>query len=123
MTTTKQIGNVGENVATDLLTAAGYAIVERNARVGNVEVDIIARCHNRLIIVEVKTRKDDHIDTNYGIDSAKLRRLARAGSNYVRSRNLPLEVQIDVVLITTHPDGTYSTEHIPDICLPPFRRR
>jgi putative endonuclease len=121
--TTKAIGNVGERVATELLTSVGYAIVERNARIGNVEVDIVARHANRLVIVEVKTRRDDHLDDRFGLDAAKLRRLARAGSTYVRMHNLPLEVQIDAVLITNHFNAPPTVEHIPDILLPPFRRR
>lgn len=120
---TKSIGNAGEALATELLTAAGYAIVERNAVVGRVEVDIIAQHHNRIIFVEVKTRGADTLDWRYGIDSAKIQRLARAAAGYVRSRNLPHEVQIDAILITNQADGTCSAEHIPDISLPPLRRR
>ncbi len=120
---TKIIGNQGEDLATELLTAAGYAITDRNLRIGTVEVDIVAQHHNRMIFVEVKTRKADPEDWRYGIDSNKIRRIARAGANYVKSRNLPHEVQIDAILITNMPDGTASAQHIPDITLPPVRRR
>lgn len=122
--TTRQTGDGGESLAAEVLAAAGYAIVERNARIGNVEVDIIAQHHNRLVFVEVKTRKADALDWRYGIDAAKIRRLARAGATYVRSRNLPYEVQIDAVLVTLRADGSLpDVEHIADITLPPMRRR
>lgn len=120
--TTKRIGDAGERLAEELLTAKGYAIVERNCRMGRVEVDILAMSHNRVIIVEVKTRSEDHLDSRFGLDREKLRRLARAGDTYVRMKNLPHEVQIDVVLITNHADGTAEAEHIEDIALPPMRR-
>lgn len=119
--TTKEIGNAGESLAAELLVAKGYAIVERNVVIGKVEVDIVAQDHNRVVIVEVKTRKE-----GYGIDAAKIRRLARAAASYVKSRDLPHEVQIDVILVTNHADGRSTAEHFEDICLPPvctMRRR
>lgn len=120
---TKEIGGEGELIARQTLTAAGYAIVDTNVIIGNVEVDVIAQNHNRMIFVEVKTRKADAEDWRYGIDDAKIRRLSRAGANYVRSKNLPHEVQIDAILVTNYPDSTYSVDHIPDITMPPIRRR
>ncbi len=120
---TTEIGHRGEDAATELLTAAGYAIVDRNVLIGNVEVDIIAQHFNRIVFVEVKTRKADSPDWRYGIDSAKIRRLSRAAATYVRSRNLPHEVQIDAILITNHPDGTATADHYPDTPIPPLRSR
>lgn len=121
--TTKDIGNTGEQLATETLTAKGYAIIDRNLRIGNVEVDILAQLNNRIVIVEVKTRNEDHLDERFGLDREKLRRLARAGDSYVRLRNLPHEVQIDAVLITNFNDGHTEIEHIEDISMPPMRRR
>lgn len=120
---TKQIGSAGEQLAFETLAAKGYAIIARNARIGNVEVDILAQHGGRLVVVEVKTRGSGHLDANFGIDREKLLRLCRAGSNYVKMKNLPLEVQIDAVLITNHPDGSVEVEHMEDIALPPRRRR
>jgi putative endonuclease len=121
--TTKLGGNKGEDFATELLTAAGYTIVDRNAIIGNVEVDIIAEGQNRIIMVEVKTREEGTLDPNYGIDDAKLRRLSRAADVYVRMKNLPHEAQIDVILVTNHADGSADAEHMPDVYLPPMRGR
>jgi len=121
--TSKEIGNAGEELATQELTAKGYAIIDRNVRIGNVEIDILAQGRGRLVVVEVKTRRADHLDERFGIDREKLRRLCRAGANYVKSKNLPLEVQIDAILITNHPDGHSDLDHLEDIALPPMRRR
>ncbi len=122
MNTTK-IGNAGEQEATELLTGKGYAIIDRQAHIGRVEVDIIAQKGNRIILVEVKTRKEGHVDDNFAMDREKLSRLARAADSYVRMKNLPHEVQIDAVLVTNHPDGTSSLVHLEDISLPPRRYR
>lgn len=48
-------GLLGEQAAVDLLTAKGYAIVDRNWRCGRMEIDIVAQRADRLVIVEVKT--------------------------------------------------------------------
>lgn len=119
--TTKDIGSIGEQMAAELLASKGYAIIERNSIVANVEVDIIAAKGNRLIMVEVKTRRESHLDDNFGLDINKMRRLARAADSYVRIKNLPHEVQIDAVLVTNKADGTSSIEHLEDIALPPRR--
>ena len=123
MITTKQIGNRGEDLVAEVLTGKGYAIIGRNVVVGRVEVDILAQHGVRLVIVEVKTRREDHIDSDFGIDKAKILRLCRAGASYVRAMNLPFEVQIDVALVTNYLDGHTEVEHLEDVALPPMRRR
>lgn len=120
---TKNIGTEGENLAKEHLTAKGYAIVEQNAIIGSVEVDLICMHANRVIFVEVKSRKADHFDANYSIDSTKLRRLARAADSYIRRKNLPHEAQIDALLIERQPDGNVTLTHLPDVAFPPMRRR
>lgn len=121
--TTKDIGNAGETLACELLASKGYAIVGRNVVIGRIEIDILAMHANRIVIVEVKTRKEDHLDPDFGLDREKIYRLCRAGSAYVKANNLPHEVQIDAVLITVAADGALSLDHIEDIALPPRRRR
>lgn len=120
---TKDIGNAGEREAVELLTGKGYAIVDRQVRIGNVEVDILAQFANRIVFVEVKTRREDHFDADFSINREKLSRLSRAADSYVRMKNLPHEAQIDAVLVTTHPDGTSTLTHLEDIALPPRRSR
>lgn len=120
---TKDIGNAGEQAAVELLTGKGYAIVDRQVHIGNVEVDILAQKGGRIVFVEVKTRREDHFDDDFSINREKLARLARAADSYVRMKNLPHEAQIDAVLVTNHPDGTTTLTHLEDIALPPRRIR
>lgn len=123
MKNTTAIGTDGENLACQHLTGLGYAIIDRNLRVGTVEIDILAHNNSRLIVVEVKTRRADHLDHNFSIDRKKILRLCRAAASYVKIHNLPLEIQIDAILITNHPDGSHTLDHLPDIALPPRRTR
>lgn len=50
-----KIGAWGEEFACQYLGAKGYNVVERNIKLGNQEIDIIAFKEDNLVIVEVKT--------------------------------------------------------------------
>ena len=54
--TTKQLGDRGEQVVADFLTAAGHEIVARNYKTKLFEVDIISRKNEVLYFTEVKYR-------------------------------------------------------------------
>lgn len=61
----KNLGRLGEELASKYLTSKGYSILHRNFRAKQYgEVDIIARHPDlkRLIFVEIKTR----LSTNFG---------------------------------------------------------
>ena len=58
MTSTRDIGNKGEDMAVAFLQQKGYNILERNFRYKRNEIDIVARVDNLLIFVEVKLRRD-----------------------------------------------------------------
>ena len=57
-TTTKQLGDRGEQVVVDFLVAAGHEIVARNYKTKLFEVDIISRKAQVLYFTEVKYRSD-----------------------------------------------------------------
>ena len=65
------LGHFGEQAAVDLLTAKGYAIVDRNWRCGRMEIDIVAQRGSRLAIVEVKTRSNPDDDPIEAVDRRK----------------------------------------------------
>lgn len=56
MSNKKILGGWGESFAADYLTRKGYSILERNARTAHGEIDLIARHHDVIVFVEVKTR-------------------------------------------------------------------
>ena len=57
-TTTKQLGDQGEQVVVDFLVAAGHEIVARNYKTKLFEVDIISQKAQVLYFTEVKYRSD-----------------------------------------------------------------
>lgn len=112
-----RVGRWGEAVAVEYLMTLGYAIVETNWRSGHNEIDIIATRGNRLVFVEVKTRTNDDYDPLEAIDNKKKNHIIRSANSYIRSRNLPYEVQYDIVTIVGDRHD-YKLEHIPDAFFP-----
>lgn len=75
----RSLGEAGERAAARFLKDRGYRIVERNLHAGKDEADIVAIAPDRrtLVIVEVKTRRDDAITPEEQINHRKRRRLTR----------------------------------------------
>lgn len=122
MATHNRLGAWGEELAREYLLTRGYAIDCVNARIGNVEIDFIARKDDRIIFVEVKTRSTAYVDPLDAIDDNKRRRLIRAADTYMRSLPesgaLSLQPQFDFILIVGTPDSSHTLEHIPDAFYP-----
>ena len=104
MATTRARGDAGERLAAAFLELAGIEVVARNARVGGVEVDLIAADGPARVIVEVKLRgRADYGGAALAVDRAKCLRLARAARALEREEASP--VRVDVVAIQMGPDG------------------
>ena len=112
-----ETGKWGEEIATGLLVSKGYAIVERDVKVGRVEIDIIATKDNRVCFVEVKTRSTDFVDPLEAVDTRKRARMVRAADAWMQGNRIMLEYQFDIILIIGTPDS-YTVEFIPDAFFP-----
>lgn len=97
MNTKTIIGNLGEDAATKFLQDNGYKILDRNfqnnlgRRLG--EIDIIAKelKNGEIVFVEVKTRDYEKYKNTLpeeNITSAKLRKLNKIATVYLRIKNL-----------------------------------
>src|SRR5512145_3028413 len=96
----KELGKTGEDLAVDYLIEEGYEILERNWRFKHIEVDIIARNKDQLIIAEVKTRTGNSYGEPYtAVDFRKQRSLIFAAERYLFGHDLDLEVRFDIVSI------------------------
>lgn len=115
-------GHWGESIACEKLIVEGYAICERNFRIGHYEIDIIAMKGNRIVFVEVKTRSSREQDPLEAIDNKKILRLTRAANAYINAYNIPHEVQFDIIAISGTPDN-YTIEHIDDAFFAPLTTR
>lgn len=113
-----ELGKWGETVAMEYLVAHGYAIEARDVRIGRIEVDIIARIADRIVFVEVKTRRNDYVDPEQSIDRQKQRRLIIAADSYIRRLDVNLEPQFDLIFIIGTPETGPRIEHIQDAFYP-----
>ena len=114
-------GKWGEQIATEFLVAKGYDIVERNWRLEHLELDIIARNAQRVIFVEVKTRKDrEYADPVQLITKKKLNNIVRCANAYMQRYNVNFSAQFDIIIISGTQED-YTIDHYPDAYFPPMR--
>lgn len=106
------IGKEGENQATDYLYEQGYTIRERNWRFHRNELDIIAETPEELVVVEVKTRQDNHFGCpEEAVDNRKIRRIITATQNYLRKNAIDKPVRFDIIALVGEP-GHFRINHI-----------
>ena len=108
------LGNKGEMLASRYLLDKGYAVLYYNWRSGHKEIDIIAKHHNVLVFVEVKTRTDERYgDAFAAVDDKKINLLLSAANAYIQKNNIDLEYRFDVVTVVGCGEH-YRIEHIED---------
>jgi putative endonuclease len=102
-TTSKELGKIGEDLAAELLTNAGYEIIERNYTFGKGEIDIIAFDPNTeyTAFIEVKTRSNlEFGDPVLGITKSKMAQIRRMTEGYLYSKNIrELSCRFDVITV------------------------
>jgi putative endonuclease len=103
----RETGMMGENLACEFLGKNGYEIIERNFRCPGGEVDIVARQHDTLVFVEVRTKSSQQFGTpEESITPTKMEHLRNAAAYYWQSRNnLPESWRIDVIAIEMNRRG------------------
>ncbi len=110
-------GKWGEDTAVKYLEDKGYVIFDRDWRVGNRDLDIIARSEDSmwLVFIEVKTRHSDDLSApEDSVDIRKQRNLAIAANIYLKSHTAPPNVRFDIITIVGSPTGETRVEHIED---------
>lgn len=121
MTGTRQrLGKAAENLVATRLAAAGWRVLERNARSRHGELDLVALDGNTLVFVEVKAGR---ADSAFGperpvlsIDFRKQQRIRRLATAWMSERrDLPRydEIRFDAVGVTyDHGGHVTDYEHI-----------
>lgn len=107
MAESKDFGNDGETIARRYLEKNGYEILDTNWRVGHLEADIIAYKDERIIFVEVKTRKDDsHGTPDQFVDRSKQRAYIKIANAYMIQNNRNEEARFDIISVIINEQGT-----------------
>ncbi len=108
------LGRRGEAIAARFLVSRGLAIVDRNWRCAQGEIDLVARDSAELVFVEVKTRSS----VAYGhpleaVTASKLARLRRLAAAWCEAH--PGEhrlIRIDAIGVIAPVTGEIEVEHL-----------
>jgi putative endonuclease len=113
MLTTKAAGNWGEDLVADFLKTRGFEVVMRNYQKKGGEIDIIARKDNIISFVEVKMRRNAHIDPTEAITPRKQTLLGRMAKCYLSDCDLydAVVARFDVAFVIVH-DHTSTIEYL-----------
>ena len=101
ISTNKQIGRRGEDLAVEFLKENGYQILEKNFSTKLGEIDIIAQDHDTISFIEVKSRTDSTRGSPLeAITPFKRRKLSQAALLFLKQRNLfEAKARFDVITI------------------------
>ena len=97
-----ELGEWGEQFATEYLVKKGYDILERNYFYDRAEVDIIAKSKegNCIVCVEVKTRNSDMFgDPQSFVSKGKIKLLVKAMDAYLIEKYISFETRFDIIAI------------------------
>ena len=95
-------GKKGERLAADFLTGNGYQILETNFRCPLGEIDIVARDHQEIVFVEVKTRKSHALGyPEQAVGIQKQKKLSQLALWYLQAKKMSdKKARFDVVAVT-----------------------
>lgn len=113
-----ELGKWGEEIAANYLATKGYHIQERDWHSGHRDLDIIAWDGDTLVIVEVKTRRNNlFMEPEQAIDYRKRTSLLTASNHYVKSHRLNCNVRFDIISVIGKPGLPPEINHFEDIRL------
>ena len=113
MTDNRKKGNMGEDAAADYLTRKGYEILDRNYRIRDAEIDIIAKKDGTVAFVEVKLRKNSNLGSPAeAVNPAKQKKIISAAEGFIAKNNITdTDFRFDVIEVYSKVNGL-SINHI-----------
>ena len=105
MFVTNPIGIIGEAEAAKMLEKKGFRIVERNWRMGHLEIDLIADSKKEIVFAEVKARTSTFGNKlpEENVDELKKRRMTAAANVYIKSRQIDKNPRFDIIGLIVNP--------------------
>ena len=114
-----EMGKWGEDVAVSYLQQMGYTILHRDWDYLHRDLDIVAIDNGTLVIVEVKTRKNERFtDADEAVTAQKIRSLSIAANAYVKRYAISLDIRFDIISVVGEPTGVGEVRHVKDAFLP-----
>lgn len=118
MVSTRELGDIAEGLAVQHLEKLGYQILERNWYYGHLELDIVARDKDELVIVEVKARSGLRYEhPSEAVTNTKIKRIVEAADAYIIEKNIESDTRFDVITVI-FVDQKFELEHFTDAFYP-----
>lgn len=101
----RELGDRGEALVADWYAAAGYAVLERNWRCREGELDLVAAGPSVLVFCEVKTRRGHAFGQPFeAVTAAKQRRIRGLAARWLAERRVGApRIRFDVASVTARP--------------------
>lgn len=121
MAESHNLGQKGEDLATEHLKNEGFKILFRNWKWGKNEVDIIAENKDLVVFAEVKTRTGDfQMHPVTAVTREKQRSIIFAADGYLQKFNINKESRFDIITIIKKGD-LFEIDHIEGAFYPTLR--
>ncbi len=121
MAESHDLGQKGEEVATEHLKKSGYKILFRNWKFGKHEIDIIAENKDVVVFAEVKTRTVDfQMDPRTAINREKQKSIIFAADGYIKRYSIDKDSRFDVIIVIKK-EEEFEIDHIEDAFYPTLR--
>lgn len=122
MFVTNPIGILGEEEAVKMLKKKGFRIIERNWRMGHLEVDIIAESRREIVFAEVKARTSTFggkMPEEY-VDDLKKQRMTAAANAYIKYHKVTKSPRFDIIglLVDSYTQQITYRCHLEDAFVP-----
>ncbi len=118
MVSTRELGEIAEGLAQQHLVKLGYEIVATNWYYGHLELDIIARDGEELVIVEVKARSGLRYEhPSEAVTNTKIKRIVEAADAYLTQNELDIDTRFDVITVI-FVNQNFELEHFKDAFYP-----
>jgi putative endonuclease len=114
----QKLGRNGEQEAVKYLQKKGLTIVKLNWRFKKLEIDIIAKDKEELVIVEVKARGTNAFgEPETFVNKRKQNLLIKAANAYILETDFQGETRFDIVAIVEE-NSEFIVKHIPNAFAP-----
>ncbi len=118
MATQQELGKLAEELAQAYLRELGYQILETNYQFGHLELDIVARDGDELVIVEVKARSGIRYEhPSEAVTNSKIKRIVEAADGYILEKEWLGETRFDVITVIFFSQN-HELEHFKDAFYP-----
>lgn len=115
---TRELGEKAEALARTHIKKLGYEILANNWYHGHLELDIVARDGDELVIVEVKSRSGLRYEhPSEAVTNTKIKRIVEAADAYIIEHDIELDTRFDVITVI-FVDQKFELEHFKDAFYP-----